>query len=125
MVALSVVLVLPACAVEAGQVAYVGGSLSVTQGTVGSFDTTSPTALVFRSGGSGAGSNEIDIEYKNIQGFRHTTEVARHLGVLPAVAVGLLKSRKRKHFITIRFTDSAGVAQAAVFKLQRMIRRRC
>ena len=117
MLALSVVLVLPARAVEAGQVAYAGGSLSVTQGTIGSFDTTSPVALVFRFGGSGAGSNEVDIEYKKIQGFRYTTEVARHLGVLPAIAVGLLKSRERKHFITIRFTDSAGVAQAAVFEV--------
>ena len=117
MLAVSVVLVLPACAVEAGQVAYTGGSLSVVQGTVGSFDTTSPTALVFRFGGSSVGSNEVDIEYKNIRGFRYTTEVARHLGVLPAIAVGLLKSRERRHFLTIRFTDSAGVAQAAVFEV--------
>jgi hypothetical protein len=117
MLALSVFLTLPACAVEAGQVAYTGGSLSVPQGTVGSFDTTSPTALVFRFGGSGASLNEVDIEYKNIRGFRYTTEVARHLGVLPAIAVGLVKSRERKHFFTIRFVNSEGVAQAAVFEV--------
>jgi phosphatidylglycerophosphate synthase len=117
MLALCVVLVLPACAVEAGQVAYVGGSLSVTQGTIGSFDTTSPTALIFRSGGSGVSSNEVDIGYKSIRGFAYTTEVAHHLGVLPAVAVGLVKRRERKHFLTLRFSDSAGVAQAAVFEV--------
>ena len=117
MLVLSVLLVLPACAVEAGQAAYAGGSLSVVQGTVGSLDTTSPTALIFRFGGLGASSNEVDIEYKNIQNFRYTTEVAYHLGVLPAIAVGLLKSRERKHFLTIRFTDSTGVAQAAIFEV--------
>jgi hypothetical protein len=117
MLAVGVLLALPACAVEAGQVAYTGGSLSVVQGTVGSFDTTSPRALVFRFVGPGASSNEVDIEYKNIQSFRYTTEVAYHLGVLPAIAVGLLKSRERKHFLTLRFIDSAGVAQAAIFEV--------
>jgi hypothetical protein len=115
--AVSVALVLPACAVEAGQVAYTGGSLSVAQGTVGRFDTTSPTALIFRFAGAGSNPNEVDIEYKNVRGFSYTTEVAHHLGVLPAVAVGLVKRRERKHFLTLRFTDSVGVAQAAVFEV--------
>jgi hypothetical protein len=117
MLAMSVLLALPACAVEAGQVAYTGGSLSVVQGTVGSFDTTSPTALIFRFAGAGSNPNQVDIEYKNIRGFCYTTEVAHHLGVLPAIAVGLVKSRERKHFFTIRFINSDGIAQAAVFEV--------
>jgi hypothetical protein len=114
---LGAALVPTAFAVEAGQVAYTGGSLSVAQGTTGSFDLTSSTALVFRYGGPGASANEVAIEYKNIRGYSYTTEVTYHLGVLPAIAVGLLKSRERRHFLAIRYADSADVAQAAVFEV--------
>jgi phosphatidylglycerophosphate synthase len=107
----------PAFAVELGQVAYTGGSLSMAQGTTGSFDLASPTSLVFRYAGPGASANEVAIEYKNIRGYSYTSEVAYHLGVLPAIAVGLLKSRERRHFLTIRYVDSADVAQAAVFEV--------
>jgi phosphatidylglycerophosphate synthase len=110
-------LVTPAFAIEAGQVAYTGGSLSVAQGTIGSFDVTSSTALVFKYAGPGASANEVAIEYKNIRGYSYTSEVAYHLGVLPAIAVGLLKSRERRHFLSIRYVDSADVAQAAVFEV--------
>ena len=110
-------LVTHAFAVEAGQVAYAGGSLSVAQGTIGSFDLTSSTALVFKYAVPGASANEVAIEYKNIRGYSYTSEVAYHLGVLPAIAVGLLKSRERRHFLTIRYVDSAEVAQAAVFEV--------
>jgi CDP-diacylglycerol--glycerol-3-phosphate 3-phosphatidyltransferase len=115
--ALGLVLATPAFAVEAGQVAYTGGSLSVAPGTIGSFDLTSSTALAFKYAGPGASANEVAIEYKNIRGYSYTSEVAYHLGVLPAIAVGLLKSRERRHFLTIRYVDSADVAQAAVFEV--------
>jgi hypothetical protein len=114
---ISLLVSVPAFAVDAGQVAYTGGSLSISQGTVGSFDATSPAALIFRFTGAGTRAGQVDIEYKDIRGYSYTTEVAYHLGVLPAIAVGLLKQRERKHFLTIRFTDSAGVAQAAVFEI--------
>jgi phosphatidylglycerophosphate synthase len=110
-------LVTPAFAIETGQVAYTGGSLSVAQGTIGSFDLTSSTALGFKYAVPGASANEVAIEYKNIRGYSYSSEVAYHLGVLPAIAVGLLKSRERRHFLTIRYVDSADVAQAAVFEV--------
>jgi hypothetical protein len=109
--------VTPAFAIETGQVAYAGGSLSVAQGTIGSFDLTSSTALTFKYALPGASANEIAIEYKNIRGYGYTNEVAYHLGVLPAIVVGLIKSRERRHFLTIRYVDSADVAQAAVFEV--------
>jgi hypothetical protein len=87
------------------------------QGTIGSFETTSPTALIFKFTASGSGPREIDITYKNISSFEYSTEVARHLGVLPAVAVGLVKRRERKHFFSIKFTDSSNVVQAAIFEV--------
>jgi phosphatidylglycerophosphate synthase len=115
--ALSVLLVVPCFAVEAGQVAYMSGTLAVPQGTIGGFDNTSPAALVFKFTVSGAAQGEVDIAYKNIGSFEYSTEVAHHLGVLPAVAVGLVKRRERRHFFTIKFTDSSDVPQAAIFEV--------
>ncbi len=115
--ALGALLTVPVFAVEAGQVAYTSGSLTIPQGTLGSLDTTSATALVFRYTTAGAGPGEIDIAYKNIGSFEYSTEVAYHLGVLPAIAVGLVKRRERKHFFTIKFTDSSDVVQAVIFEV--------
>jgi phosphatidylglycerophosphate synthase len=118
-VAVSLMLALPAFAVEEGQVVYTGGSLSVPQGTIGSLDWISPAALVFKFKPSPPASTpgEIDIAYKDISGFEYRTEVAHHLGVLPAVAVSLVKRRERKHLFSIKFTDPAGVAQAVIFEV--------
>jgi CDP-diacylglycerol--glycerol-3-phosphate 3-phosphatidyltransferase len=107
----------PAFAVDAGQVAYTSGSLSISPGTIGSFDVTSPTALVFRFMGAGSNASEVDMAYEHIHSFSYTTEVTHHLGVLPAVAVSLVKRRERKHFIAIRFNDSLGVPQATIFEV--------
>jgi hypothetical protein len=110
-------LAVPAFAVEAGQVAYTSGTLAVPQGTIGSLDTASPTVLVFRFTATDLAPGEIDIAYKNIGSFEYSTEVAHHLGVLPAIAVSLVKRRERKHFFSIKFTDSAGVVQAVIFEV--------
>jgi phosphatidylglycerophosphate synthase len=116
-VVLGLLVGVPALAVEAGQIAYVSGTLGVPQGTIGSFDTRSAAVLVFKYDVPGGGPSEVEIAYKNIGGFEYSTEVAHHLGVLPAVAVGLVKRRERKHFFTFKFTDSSGVAQAAIFEV--------
>jgi hypothetical protein len=107
----------PAFAVEAGQIAYVSGTLAVPQGMIGSFDTGSPAALVFKYAAPGGGPSVVEIAYKSIGGFEYSTEVAHHLGVAPAVAVSLVKRRERKHFFTFKFTDASGVAQAAIFEV--------
>jgi phosphatidylglycerophosphate synthase len=120
---LSVVLVSPAFAVEAGQVAFTGGSLSVAQGTVGSFDLVSPDAVIFKYGGAGSTqstkANQVEIVYKNISGVSYATELAHHLGVLPAIAVGLARKRERRHLFTIKYTDASDTVQAVIFEVSK------
>jgi phosphatidylglycerophosphate synthase len=116
-VVLGLLVGVPAFAVDAGQIAYVTGTLAIPQGMIGSFDTASPAVLVFKYAAPGGDPSEVEIAYKNIGGFEYSTEVAHHLGVLPAVAVGLVKRRERKHFFTFKFTNSSGVAQAAIFEV--------
>jgi phosphatidylglycerophosphate synthase len=106
-----------AYAVETGEVAYVGGTAAVALDTRGVLDTTSPVMLLFKFSGANGASGQIDIPYKNIRAFEYRKEVAHHLGVLPAVAVGLVKRRERKHFFSISYTDSSEVIQVAIFEV--------
>jgi len=106
---------LPAGAVEDGQVMYVGGTVPAMQaGVLGRLDTTSETTLTFEYSGK-----KLDIPYAKIISFEYSKEVARHLGVLPAIAVGLVKKRQRRHFFRISYRDESDVPQVAVFEVSK------
>jgi hypothetical protein len=68
-------------------------------GTVGKIDISGST-LHFEASG-----HKVTIPYASIESFDHSTEVARHLGVLPAIVVALLKTRQRRHFIGISYHE--------------------
>jgi hypothetical protein len=94
-----VLLVSPAPAVEPGQVEYVGGTApGLKGGVLGRLDMVSETALRFEAAGT-----VVEIPYAKIESFDYTQEVTHHLGVLPAIAVGMAKSRKHKHFFRISY----------------------
>src|SRR5258706_15033612 len=96
---LMVIVSLPAVAVEDSQVMYVGGtSPGVNAGVVGRLDTASEAALIFEYSGS-----KLVIPYDTIQSFQYSKEVKRHLGVLAAIAVGLLTKRLPLQFFLISF----------------------
>jgi hypothetical protein len=118
----SALLTVPTFAVAAGQVMYASGTLTVAQGTIGSLDIRVPTTLVFKFAAISSGSGEINIPYDKITGFVYRTEVAHHIGVLPAIAVSLVKRRERKHYFTISFNDSSGAAQVAIFEVPKQDR---
>jgi len=108
-------LTLPAAAVEGGQVKYVGGTVpAVTAGLVGRLETTSEASLAFEYG-----TDKLVIPYAAIESYEYSTEVAHHLGVLPAIAVGLFKKRKRRHFFRISFGDAGHTSQVAVFEVSK------
>jgi hypothetical protein len=84
-------------AVEGKEVAYVSGtSQTIKEGVVGVLNTSSATDLVFE-----AGSGRISIPYTRVVSYQYRQEVKVHLGVLPAIAVGLVKKRARRHLVTI------------------------
>jgi hypothetical protein len=106
-------LVLPGSAVEDGQILYFGGTApGLAGGTVGRLDTTSETSLTFEYSG-----NKLAIPYAAVESYQYSTEVAHHLGVLPTVAVGLLKTREHRHFFRISYRDANSVSQVAVFEV--------
>jgi hypothetical protein len=106
-------LTLPAVAVEHGQVMYFGGTVpALSVVLLGRIDTSSQTLLTFEFG-----TKKLAIPYTLIESFAYSTEVTHHLGVLPAIAVGLFKKRERRHFFRISYLDSDHAQQVAVFEV--------
>ena len=110
---LLIALTLPLSAIEDGQVTYAGGTIAgLAPGSTGRFDTKSDTVLTFEYG-----SNKLAIPFTAIQSFHFSTEVTHHLGVLPAIAVGLLKARQRRHYLSISYRVADGAPQVGVFEV--------
>jgi hypothetical protein len=105
---------LSAFALDEGHARYVGGTVpGLTVGVTGRLDTTPTTSLTFEYAGS-----KIEIPYASIESYRYSTDVTRHLGVLPAIAVGLVKMRRHSHFFSISYrTESGGPAQIVVLEV--------
>jgi hypothetical protein len=112
---LLLVLALPAVAVENEEVMYVGGTVAaVKEGAIGHLDTTSPTALKFDSPGG-----SFEIPYARFDSYTYSEETARHLGVLPAVGVAILRKRQHRHFFRISFHDENSTPQVAVLEVSK------
>ena len=112
----AILLPVPARAVEGEQVMYVGGTVEIlSKGAIGKLDVTSQTALKFECSGG-----KLLIPFEAIDSYEYSQEVARHLGVLPAIAVGLVKRRQRRHFFRITYRDESKTQQVAIFEVRKV-----
>lgn len=110
---LVVLLATSAFGVSGNEVMYRAGSASAfNPGDIGVLETNRRKDLAFVISGK-----TLSILYARIKKVEYHQEVARHLGVAAAIAVGLIKKRERKHFITLTYADEAGEIQAAVFEV--------
>ena len=116
---LTLLVVSPALALEPNQAVYIGGSAAIAADTLGTLDSASPTALIFHFKQPDGSAGQLAIDYTGIHTVSARNEVTHHLGVAPAIAVGLLAARQRRYFITLTWTDEAGVAQAAEIEVPR------
>ncbi len=115
LVGLCLLLVLPMAtiAVEDGQVMYAAGTIaSLKEGALGRLVTTSPNALTFELAGS-----QLVIPFAKIDSYEYSQRVARHLGVLPGIAAGLVRHRQRKHFLRIVYKEEDNTEQVAIFEI--------
>jgi len=100
-------------AVDDGQVMYVGGTVAaLKEGVSGKLDATSPKVLSFDYSGG-----KLIIPFEMIDSFEYSRQVARHLGILPAIAVGLVKHRQSRHFFRISYHDESKAPQVAIFEV--------
>ena len=120
-VGLYLLLMLPlaAIAVANGQVMYAGGTVAtLKEGMIGNLVTTSPTALTFE-----ASRSQLVIPFANIDSYEFSEQVARHLGVLPAIGTGLVRHRQKRHFLRVSYKGENNAEQVAIFELPKQMPR--
>ncbi|MGO9323846.1 MAG: hypothetical protein ACLP07_04745 [Terracidiphilus sp.] len=104
-----------ASALEGEDITYVSGTAqSVNEGTVGRVDTSSAVALEFHSG-----TGKFSIPYTRITMYQYREESKFHLGVLPAIAVGLFMPWAKLHFVTITWHGEQDTAEVATLELSK------
>ncbi len=100
-------------AVRGDEVMYVGGTLtSIPDKTEGRLDLTSTAEAVFDSK-----KGTFSLAYAKISSLEYGQEAGRRVGVALVVNPLFLFSKKRKHYLTVGFTDAEGQAQGAVLEL--------
>jgi hypothetical protein len=98
-------------ATRGDDVLYVGGTLPIDEKTKGSVGFESPESVIFSfKGGS------VQIPYKGIKSIEYGQKAGRRVGVAIAVTPLALFSKKRKHYVTLAYTDAGGAGQGAVFE---------
>jgi len=118
-VGLCLLLVLPLATIAVENVMYAGGTVvTLKEGTIGRLDTTSPTVLTFECSGS-----QLVIPFAKIDSYEYSQQVARHLGVLPAIATGLVRHRQKRHFLRIAYKEENNAQQVAIFEVPKQMPR--
>lgn len=92
---------------------YVGGTItSVKEGTEGASSTQDEKVFVFEYKGG-----KLSIPYDRINDLEYGQKAGRRLGLALTISPWLLLSHKRKHFLTLGYTDDNDKQQAGVFEL--------
>jgi hypothetical protein len=100
-------------AVGGDKAMYVGGTIpGLAEKMEGKLATVSETELTFQAKGAG-----VAIPYAAISSLEYGQKAGRRVGVAIMISPLALFSKKRKHFLTIGYTDKNGKEQAGVFDL--------
>jgi len=92
---------------------YVGGTVaSVKEGAEGTVSEKNEDHWVFQYS-----NGNFQVPYDHVNDLEYGQKAGRRLGVAIAVTWMALFSKKRRHFLTIGYTDENGKQQAAVFEL--------
>lgn len=102
-------------AVRGDEVMYVGGSIqAIPEKTEGALDTTSQDKATFS-----CKKGNFEIPFKGITSIEYGQKAGRRVGVALAVSPVALLSKKRKHFVSIGYTDGQGAKQGVVFEVSK------
>ena len=104
---------LAGAAVQKGGCLYVGGTISgLPEATIGSLNTSNEKTLLFQSP-----QGKFEIAYENVTSLEYGQKAGRRLGVALTITIWALLSKKRKHFLTIGFTDANEKPQGVVLEI--------
>jgi hypothetical protein len=92
---------------------YVGGTIpSLAQGTEGTASAQDEKIFVFDYKGG-----KLSIPYEKINDLEYGEKAGRRLGLAIVVSPLFLFSKKKKHFLTLGYTDDNDKQEAGVFEL--------
>lgn len=104
-------------AVRGDKAMYVGGTLTdIPEEQKGKMNLSGEDGLVF-GWKKDKKEHQWQLPYSQITRMEYGQKAGRRVGVAIALSPLALFSKKRKHYVTIHFTDEAGNGQAAVFEL--------
>jgi hypothetical protein len=114
-----------AISVEAGldskKAMYVGGTVTTIKDGTEGFSSTSDEKVFVFAYKEGKNEVKLTVPYDHVNDLEYGQKAGRRLGLAIAISPWLLFSKKRKHFLTIGYTDEQGKQQAAVFELGKEI----
>jgi len=116
-IVLIVVLLLEAMVIAAPQkpqeALYLGGTVTaVPEATEGTLQTTDEKKLTFNST-----KGSFSIDYDKITSLEYGQKAGRRVGVAIVITVWALFSKKRKHYLTIGYTDADSKPQGIVIEI--------
>ncbi len=108
--------VLPLLAEEnGGRAEYIGGTAANLSARMeGVLVTNGPDYFIFRAKGT-----DVRIPYEKINLVEYGQKVDRRYVEAILLSPMFLLSKKRKHFLTVGFTDESGEQQAVVFRVKK------
>jgi len=106
--------------IPADKSVYIGGTSSIQKNAQGVLSTEDAKTLKFSAPGSA-----WEVEYGKISSLSYGQHAGRRVGATVALgvttlgigALPMLFSKKRRHYLTIEYTDANNTAQAAVFEV--------
>jgi hypothetical protein len=94
---------------------YMGGTVAaLSNKSTGNIYTTDEGALLFRTKRA-----TVRIPYDKINTIEYGQRVSRRFAEAVLISPLLLLAKKRKHFLTVGYTDGQGRQQALVFQLHK------
>ena len=100
-------------AVRGNEAMYVGGtSANISEKTEGKLDLSDQSVGRFI-----AKKGEIAIPYAQITSLEYGQKAGRRVGVALAISPVALFSKKRRHYLTIGYSDAKGAKQGVVLEL--------
>jgi hypothetical protein len=91
---------------------YIGGTATVKEGDEGKSSTKDDKIFIFE-----AGKDRLEIPYDKVDSLEYGQKAGRRIGVAVVINPLFILSKKRRHFLTLGYTDVDGKQQAAVFEL--------
>jgi hypothetical protein len=95
---------------------YVGGTVSVLkEGAEGKSSAKDEKVFVFTTDEKEGG--KVEIPYDKVDSLEYGQKAGRRVGVAFVINPIFIFSKKRRHFLTLGYTDADGKQQAAVFEM--------